>query len=88
MKLTLMSGLLPADYAELDRVCCELEDMRARAVITRQAWGEPLLITARREPRPTRFLDLPSEASESRSTFPPDSPAGSWAAGRPFSTKA
>lgn len=25
---------------ELDRVCCELDDLRPRAVITRVAWGE------------------------------------------------
>lgn len=35
-----MSGLLPTDYAELDRTLCELEDLRSKPVITAVAWGE------------------------------------------------
>lgn len=31
--------MFPTDLAELDRVCCELEDLRRAPVITRTAWG-------------------------------------------------
>jgi hypothetical protein len=33
------------DLDELDRVCCELDDLRPRAVMTAAAWGESDLIS-------------------------------------------
>ena len=64
-----MSGLLPMDYAELDRTMRELDELHARPVITATAWGESHLVRAPRQQRPTS-IDFAPGRDVSSAPFP------------------